>query len=102
MMPAEENAHMGETVACIGMGLLGSALAENLIRADFTVRGYDVAPGRVRESRSCRLATPACLRWQAPYGRPSKTGMLNGGGSISKSSRGSRQCSPLPPVSVRR
>ena len=40
---------MGETVACIGMGLLGSALAENLIRADFTVRGYDVAPGRVRE-----------------------------------------------------
>ena len=40
---------MGETVACIGMGLLGSALAENLIRAGFTVRGYDVAPGRVRE-----------------------------------------------------
>src|SRR5260370_39495097 len=40
---------MGETVAWIGMGLLGPALAENLIRADFTVRGYDVAPRRVRE-----------------------------------------------------
>ena len=40
---------MGETVACIGMGLLGSALAENLIRAGFTVRGYDIAPERVRE-----------------------------------------------------
>src|SRR5260370_2704898 len=40
---------MGETVAWIGMGLLGPALAENLIRADFTVRGYDVAPRRGRE-----------------------------------------------------
>jgi 3-hydroxyisobutyrate dehydrogenase-like beta-hydroxyacid dehydrogenase len=40
---------MGATVACVGMGLLGSALAENLIRAGFTVRGYDVAPERVRE-----------------------------------------------------
>ncbi len=40
---------MGETVACIGMGLLGSALAENLIRAGFTVRGYDIAPERMRE-----------------------------------------------------
>jgi len=48
-MPPEENAHMGETVACIGMGLLGSALAENLIRAGFTVRGYDIAPERMRE-----------------------------------------------------
>ena len=27
---------MGATVACVGMGLLGSALAENLIRAGFT------------------------------------------------------------------
>jgi 3-hydroxyisobutyrate dehydrogenase-like beta-hydroxyacid dehydrogenase len=31
------------------MGLLGSALVENLIRAGFTVRGYDTAPERIRE-----------------------------------------------------
>jgi 3-hydroxyisobutyrate dehydrogenase-like beta-hydroxyacid dehydrogenase len=37
------------TVALVGMGLLGSALAENLIRAGFTVRGYDVAPERMRQ-----------------------------------------------------
>jgi 3-hydroxyisobutyrate dehydrogenase-like beta-hydroxyacid dehydrogenase len=48
-MPAEETPSMGETVACIGMGLLGSALAENLMGAGFTVRGYDVAPERMRE-----------------------------------------------------
>ena len=40
---------MGATVACVGIGLLGSALAENLVRAGFTVRGYDVARERVRE-----------------------------------------------------
>jgi 3-hydroxyisobutyrate dehydrogenase-like beta-hydroxyacid dehydrogenase len=40
---------MGATVACVGMGLLGSALAENLLRAGFTVRGYDLAPERGRE-----------------------------------------------------
>lgn len=31
------------------MGLLGSALAGNLIEAGFTVRGYDTAPARMRE-----------------------------------------------------
>jgi len=31
------------------MGLLGSALAENLGRAGHTVRGYDIAPDRMRE-----------------------------------------------------
>lgn len=40
---------MSGTVALIGMGLLGSALAENLIRAGFTVRGYDTAPDRMRQ-----------------------------------------------------
>lgn len=39
---------MGDTVALIGMGLLGSALAENLLGAGFAVRGYDVAPDRQR------------------------------------------------------
>ncbi len=34
------------------MGLLGSALVENLIKAGFTVRGHDTAPDRVREHQA--------------------------------------------------
>ena len=40
------------------MGLLGSALVENLIKAGFTVRGYDTAPDRVREHEA-RGGVPA-------------------------------------------
>ena len=40
------------------MGLLGSALAESLIKAGFTVRGYDTAPERVREHEA-RGGVPA-------------------------------------------
>ena len=40
---------MSQELALIGMGLLGSALAENLIKAAFTVRGYDTAPERMRQ-----------------------------------------------------
>ena len=40
---------MSGPIALIGMGLLGSALAESLIKAGFTVRGYDTAPDRMRE-----------------------------------------------------
>ena len=40
---------MAGIIAYIGMGLLGSALAGNLIRAGFTVRGFDTAPERMRE-----------------------------------------------------
>jgi 3-hydroxyisobutyrate dehydrogenase-like beta-hydroxyacid dehydrogenase len=36
-------------IGYIGLGLLGSALAEDLIKAGFTVRGFDTAPERVRE-----------------------------------------------------
>jgi 3-hydroxyisobutyrate dehydrogenase-like beta-hydroxyacid dehydrogenase len=36
-------------IAYIGMGLLGSALAGNLIKAGYTVRGFDTAPERMRE-----------------------------------------------------
>ena len=38
-----------DVVGLIGMGLLGSALAENLGRTGYTVRGYDIAPDRMRE-----------------------------------------------------
>jgi 3-hydroxyisobutyrate dehydrogenase len=40
------------------MGLLGSALVESLIKAGFTVRGYDTAPARVREHEA-RGGVPA-------------------------------------------
>ena len=40
---------MSDTIALIGVGLLGSALAESLLKAGFTVRGFDVAPERMRE-----------------------------------------------------
>ena len=40
---------MSRVIALIGMGLLGSALAENLLAAGFAVRGYDVDLDRMRE-----------------------------------------------------
>ncbi|HJR03576.1 MAG TPA: NAD(P)-binding domain-containing protein, partial [Methylomirabilota bacterium] len=49
---------MPAVVAYIGMGLLGSALAGNLIKAGFTVRGYDIAPERMREHET-RGGVPA-------------------------------------------
>src|SRR5678815_5259493 len=50
---------MAEVIALVGMGLLGSALAENLIAAGFPVRGYDVAaaPMRAHAERGGVLAT---------------------------------------------
>ena len=39
---------MAEVIALVGMGLLGSALAENLIAAGLPVRGYDVAAAAMR------------------------------------------------------
>ena len=49
---------MAGVIAYIGMGLLGSALAEDLIKAGFTVRGFDIAPERVREHEA-RGGVPA-------------------------------------------
>ena len=62
---------MADTVALIGMGLLGSALAENLLAAGFTVRGYDVAPDRLRQRSEERRVGKECgllcrSRW-SPY-----------------------------------
>jgi 3-hydroxyisobutyrate dehydrogenase len=45
-------------IAYIGMGLLGSALAGNLIKAGYTVRGFDTAPERMREHEA-RGGVPA-------------------------------------------
>ena len=50
---------MAGVIAYIGMGLLGSALVANLIRAGFTVRGFDTAPERMREHEA-QGGVPAC------------------------------------------
>jgi 3-hydroxyisobutyrate dehydrogenase-like beta-hydroxyacid dehydrogenase len=49
------------------MGLLGSALAGNLIRAGFTVRGFDTAPERMREHEA-HGGVPACSPADAARG----------------------------------
>ena len=36
-----------KSVAVIGLGIMGSAIAENLTAAGFAVRGFDVEPGKM-------------------------------------------------------
>lgn len=38
----------GKTIGMIGLGLMGTAMARNLLAAGFTVAGYDVLPDKVR------------------------------------------------------
>src|SRR4051812_41930331 len=40
-------ASAAKNVAVIGLGIMGSAIAENLIGAGFGVRGFDVDPGKM-------------------------------------------------------
>ena len=37
---------MGETVGVIGLGIMGSAMSANLVKAGFEVRGYDIVAAR--------------------------------------------------------
>ena len=54
---------MRQTIALIGLGLLGSALAENLVQAAFAVRGFDTARVALRGLRA--LTTHCDLRAMA-------------------------------------
>src|SRR5690349_2576768 len=40
-----------QTVGMIGLGIMGSAMSHNLLRAGFSVVGYDIAPRRRAEHR---------------------------------------------------
>jgi 3-hydroxyisobutyrate dehydrogenase-like beta-hydroxyacid dehydrogenase len=40
---------MAETIAFIGLGLMGSAMTKNLLAAGYVVRGYDIKLERMRE-----------------------------------------------------
>ncbi len=44
-----------ETIGIIGLGLMGSAIAQTLIRHGFIVRGFDRLPARVAEAESFGL-----------------------------------------------
>jgi 3-hydroxyisobutyrate dehydrogenase-like beta-hydroxyacid dehydrogenase len=49
-MKGEEESEMAQpTVGMIGLGIMGSAMSFNLLRAGFSVIGYDVAPRRRAE-----------------------------------------------------
>jgi 3-hydroxyisobutyrate dehydrogenase-like beta-hydroxyacid dehydrogenase len=47
--PARQRSGTHETVGVIGLGIMGSAMAANLVRAGFRVAGYDVAPDALRQ-----------------------------------------------------
>src|ERR1700694_3802256 len=49
--PMERRAMALETVGMIGLGIMGSAMSANLIRAGFRVLGYDVLARRRQEHR---------------------------------------------------
>ena len=53
---------MKEPVGLIGIGLVGSALAENLLGAGYSVIGYDVEPGRCAELKKLSGEPAPCPR----------------------------------------
>jgi len=46
--PAQRHADMKEHIGLIGIGLVGTALAENLLNVGYSVVGFDIDPGRSR------------------------------------------------------
>jgi len=56
---------MSETVGVIGLGIMGSAMSANLVKAGFEVRGYDILPARrafLRRSGGKPAASPAGVK----------------------------------------
>ena len=48
-------------VGVIGLGIMGSAIAANLVRAGHSVIGYDIAPGRRRIARASGVTSVASV-----------------------------------------
>lgn len=48
-------ADAGKCIAVIGLGIMGSAIARNLIRAGWTVKGYDPDPHRREEAQRASI-----------------------------------------------
>jgi L-threonate 2-dehydrogenase len=50
-MPRRSARPSGRAIGVVGLGIMGSAIAANLVRAGHTVVGYDIAPDRRRIAR---------------------------------------------------
>ena len=61
---------MGQTVGIIGIGIMGSAFAKNLLQAGFRVIGFDVAPSAIAALTTAggkAAASPRAVADQAPF-----------------------------------
>src|SRR5690348_7469086 len=92
-------------VGMIGLGIMGSAMSSNLIRAGFKLFGYDVLPKRREElrkaggnfARNCREVAKRCNI--AVTSLPSSEALLETAAELSKSSRANQiviETSTLP------
>jgi len=94
-----------QTVGMIGLGIMGSAMSANLLRAGFEVVGYDVAPRPQREhrkaggsvARSCREVAKRCAMLVTSL--PSSEALLATAAELAQLSRARRvviETSTLP------
>jgi L-threonate 2-dehydrogenase len=94
-----------KAVGMIGLGIMGSAMSGNLIRAGFKVLGYDVLPRRREEikkaggsaARSCRQVATTCDIVVTSL--PSSEALLDTAAELAKSSRANQiviETSTLP------
>jgi len=94
-----------KAVGMIGLGIMGSAMSSNLIRAGFKVLGYDVLPRRRQEhrkvggnaARTCREVARGCEIIVTSL--PSSEALLDTAAELSKSSRANQiviETSTLP------
>src|SRR5450759_1833366 len=94
-----------KAVGMIGLGIMGSAMSSNLIRAGFKVLGYDVLPRRRQEhrkaggtaARNCREVARRCDILVTSL--PSSEALLDTAAELAKSSRANQiviETSTLP------
>ena len=82
-----------KAVGMIGLGIMGSAMSGNLIRAGFKVLGYDVLPRRRQDhrkaggsvARNCREVAKKCDILVTSL--PSSDALLDTAAELAKSSR---------------
>jgi putative dehydrogenase len=92
-------------VGMIGLGIMGSAMSANLLKAGFRVVGYDVVPRRLKElrkaggspARSCREVAKRCDILVTSL--PSANALLDTAAELAKSARANQivvETSTLP------
>ena len=60
---------MKQKIGIIGLGIMGSAMAPNLIKEGFSVTGYDIVPDRLEECISLAGETGLDLHQRLIYQR---------------------------------